>query len=234
MTRTRECPECGRRFSYEISQGTDRKYCMASCREVAHKSLAKVRIASLPQCSAPECENKATRTGAGLCETHYYRLRRTGTLEKKPPKYRYQPVGRYGYITLYLPKHPLCNGRGNVDEHRKILYDNLGPGPHECYWRGITITWGEAVADHLNEQKADNRKENLVLTCNECNRSRGAALRFLHRVRPERFEQYVKLAREYYACQPHDRPTDKGSRYIVATGHNQKTAKTRGWGRKTE
>ncbi len=211
MTRTRKCPECGRRFSYEVGLGTDRKYCVSACREKAKVAFAKKRKASYPECSVEGCENKAVRVGAGLCETHYYRVRRTGCLDKPTPKYRYQYAGR-PYITLKWPDHPLANGVGNIDEHRAVLYDAIGPGPHTCYWCGVEIQWPEAVADHLNENKADNRIENLVLTCNECNRARGTALRFLKRVKVERFEQHIDLSCEYYAKQPHEIPKEKHSR----------------------
>jgi hypothetical protein len=198
MIRSRICIRCEKAFSYEIGSGNDRKYCSAKCRNAAHVVLAKKRILSLPLCDVAGCTKRATRISSGLCETHYYRLRRTGSVIKPQSKYRYQYKGRYGYITLRLPNHPLANQRGNVDEHRKILYDSLGAGPHTCYWCGVMIDWNTAVVDHLNDQKADNKVENLALSCNECNRARGAALRILHRIRSDRLEQYIQLAREYY------------------------------------
>lgn len=67
---------------------------------------------------------------------------------------------------------------GQVLEHRKALYDEIGPGPHECHWNGvsgcgkISLEWGGRSgiqADHLNGDKLNNDPENLVPSCIGCN-----------------------------------------------------------------
>jgi len=90
-------------------------------------------------------------------------------------------------------------------EHRKVMYDMLGPGPQTCFWCGVTLEWPEAVVDHLNEDKQDNRPENLVVACNNCNRARGAMLPFIERLRPEAVEVLVATIRSH-----HDRKTGRG------------------------
>lgn len=40
-------------------------------------------MSGLLNCSAPDCYREATRKGAGLCEMHYYRLRRGGSTERR-------------------------------------------------------------------------------------------------------------------------------------------------------
>lgn len=53
-----------------------------------------------------------------------------------------------GYVRVWEPDHPLANKDGHVLEHRKVLYD-AGIDP-----RGKHV-------HHRNEDKADNRIENL-------------------------------------------------------------------------
>lgn len=69
--------------------------------------------------------------------------------------------------------HPLSGDNGVVQEHRKVLYDKIGPGFHPCHWCGKQISWGGSGGinvDHLNGVKDDNRSENLVVSCCLCNR----------------------------------------------------------------
>lgn len=91
---------------------------------------------------------------------------------------------RDGYRVLTgLQGHPLAHrargfrGRGEVLEHRKVLYDAIGPGPHLCHWGcGKTLEWGGLtgiIVDHLDDNKLNNSAENLVPSCNHCNMYRG-------------------------------------------------------------
>lgn len=65
--------------------------------------------------------------------------------------------------------------KATVYEHKYVLYEKIGPGPHPCHWCGVPLNWipgtreGALLADHLNEDKRDNRPENLVPACNGCN-----------------------------------------------------------------
>jgi hypothetical protein len=82
---------------------------------------------------------------------------------------------RYDYIYLYRPGHPIADKNGRVQEHRMVLYDAIGPGPHCCHWCGRpSLTWGGragVAVDHLNRDPSDNRVENLVVSCQRCNTS---------------------------------------------------------------
>jgi len=76
MLRTKTCPTCGTNFSYEIGKGKDKKHCSDACRVRLQMQLRSERHSSLPLCLVNECEGRATRKSAGLCEKHYIRLRR--------------------------------------------------------------------------------------------------------------------------------------------------------------
>lgn len=79
----------------------------------------------------------------------------------------------------YLPDHPLAGKNGYVSEHRVVLYEKIGAGPHPCHWCGTEVHWTKAVqgtghkgmlvGDHINGDPLDNRPDNLVPSCQGCN-----------------------------------------------------------------
>ena len=79
---------------------------------------------------------------------------------------------RAGYLILTGQRHPLAIG-GALAEHRKVLYDAIGPGPHECHWGcGKLLQWGGTDGihvDHVDGDRANNSRENLVVSCGACN-----------------------------------------------------------------
>lgn len=94
-------------------------------------------------------------------------------------------LGHYhsnGYFILHGHKdHPLADKAGNLAEHRKVLYDKIGPGPHPCHWNAISkcgklsMEWGGVggiCVDHLDDVKTNNDPLNLVPSCRGCNGSR--------------------------------------------------------------
>jgi len=85
-------------------------------------------------------------------------------------------VDRYGYRILTMQwGHPLVTANGELKEHRKVLYDAIGPGPHECHWGcGKVLEWiapqGQIVCvDHLDGDRLNNDPQNLVPSCVRCN-----------------------------------------------------------------
>jgi len=60
--------------------------------------------------------------------------------------------GGYGYIFIFKPKHPFCECKGYVREHRLVMEKAIG--------RYLTR---EEVVHHINEIKSDNRIDNLML-----------------------------------------------------------------------
>lgn len=75
--------------------------------------------------------------------------------------------------------HPLADVNGVVLEHRKVLHDIIGPGPHACHWNYFSecgktqLTWGGLdgiQVDHLDGDKTNNDPANMVASCLACNR----------------------------------------------------------------
>ncbi len=199
--RTKVCPVCGKDFSYVVGKGNDRKYCSNHCYKEGHKILAKDRYESLPKCKVDGCNNRANRVGHGMCEACYYRQRRIGTTERKAYKFKY--ITGAGYIKLYRPDHPLSDSNGNVYEHRMVMYEAAGNGEQKCIWCGKIIGWDKLVIDHLNENKQDNSIENLVISCNDCNRARGAVLPFIERLSDESLALFIKQATSHHKARKH-------------------------------
>ncbi len=190
MIRTKTCPTCGANFSYEIGKGKDKKHCSDACRVRLQLKLRAERYESLPCCSVAGCEGRATRRIAGLCEKHYIRMRRTGGYDAPPVSGRYRTGA--GYIKILMREHPLSDSRGHVAEHRAVAYDvNNGICPG-CFWCGCSLNWVDAVVDHLNEIKDDNRSDNLVVACNDCNRARGAMMHLVGRITHEAIGKFIE------------------------------------------
>lgn len=114
----------------------------------------------------------------------------------RTPTYTYRTGA--GYIKVYRPGHPLAASDGTVFEHRHVAYERHGGECPACYWCNARLSWATAVVDHLNEAKSDNRPDNLVVACNDCNRARGAMLPFLRRVKPDSQEHLLALVRTHF------------------------------------
>lgn len=172
--RQRVCVQCDQGFSYEVSQGSDRSICSDFCRTQRRHAKAKAQ----PMCVVEGCQNLRSGHKSGICDSCYSRLRRTGTIEKRAWKYR--STTSHGYIVVHDKTHGLSRSNGCVYEHRKVLFDAIGPGPHECHWCHIPVDWikgrclrGSLVPDHLDGNKTNNALSNLVPACNRCNATRG-------------------------------------------------------------
>jgi hypothetical protein len=76
--------------------------------------------------------------------------------------------------------HPLADNRGRTRLHRAVLYDGIGPGPHDCHWCGIGgLRWDAAqsdvdylTVDHVDHDKVNDMFANLVPTHKWCNDNR--------------------------------------------------------------
>ena len=136
-----------------------------------------------PSCVLPGCDKPSRQKSPALCPMHYHRQYRHGRVDAQANQSGVTASHGRRYRTTYLPSHPLASGNGKVYVHRAVLYDRIGPGPHDCHWCGVQVDWvGKGQpncleVDHLNHMGDDNRSENLVQSCRSCNQQRAAERR---------------------------------------------------------
>ena len=125
------------------------------------------------QCSVDGCERESSYKAANLCQKHYFRIRRSGSteLQEKNRKLRYVTTG--GYISLYMPDHPLANKGNVVFEHRVVMWPIVGEGCRPCEICGKPQTWKTCHVDHIDENRQNNDPSNLRILCRGCNVKRG-------------------------------------------------------------
>lgn len=134
-------------------------------------------------CSVPDCEKTPRSGSAELCPMHYHRWYRHGSTDRVSTGSGITASNGRRYVTLNDRSHPLATLSGKVYEHRAVLFDAIGYGPHLCHWCGTPVNWypkghpAELQVDHLNNYGDDNRPENLVPSCRTCNASRGIQAR---------------------------------------------------------
>lgn len=127
-------------------------------------------------CTIEGCEKP--RRGKKWCRMHRARWERHGD-----PNVKLRGGTRIandaGYIYTTDRSHPLARTSGAVYEHRRVLFDAIGEGPHPCHWCGAALTWrGDPNAaeylcvDHLDGTTDNNHASNLVPSCRTCNVAR--------------------------------------------------------------
>jgi hypothetical protein len=180
--RHRVCRQCNEPFTYKFSRGNDRWYCSDFCRTKRRFAHSK----TLPLCVFPGCQNRRGTYKTGICNSCYWRIKRTGTIERRA--WAYRSLSSHGYVVLSNKTHPLTNPAGRLYEHRMVLYDAIGKGPHPCHWCGTSVDWikgkcfkGSLVPDHLDGVKSNNAVSNLVPACNHCNTNRGLFMSWVRR-----------------------------------------------------
>lgn len=125
----------------------------------------------ISKCSVMGCKRKIRSKKSGLCEMHYYRVRRTGVTYIKEKERK--PIAHTGgYVLIYAPSHPMAK-KSRAYEHRVVYYNKHGEGPFVCVWCGKIVYWDDLHIDHLNDIKTDNDIANLAASCPTCNLARG-------------------------------------------------------------
>lgn len=61
-------------------------------------------------------------------------------------------INSQGYLLIYLPQHPFCDGKGYVRKHRLVMEKHIG-----------RYLKPEEIVHHINENKLDNNINNLEL-----------------------------------------------------------------------
>lgn len=133
------------------------------------------------KCHVENCGRDADYKAAQLCQMHYFRVRRNGTVEsvgerksRETGASRQQRVtmpGK-GYQRLYEPGHPLADSQGYVGEHRKVLYAKHGDTLPACEICGDAITWATVHPDHIDRDVKNNASDNIRALCRGCNTHR--------------------------------------------------------------
>jgi hypothetical protein len=136
-----------------------------------------------PTCTITDCSKPARSAKAELCPMHYHRQYRHGSTDMVAHVNGVSVSLGRRYRQVPAKGHPLAHADGRAYEHRVVLYDTIGPGPHPCHWCGTEVDWlpkgteGELQPDHLNGDGSDNRTVNLVPSCRRCNTTRGSQRR---------------------------------------------------------
>lgn len=120
------------------------------------------------KCKADGCERDAMYVGKGVCQKHYFRLRRGRPLEDRPRGVPFL-VDPRGYLGVFEPGHPLALGNGVVAVHRKMLFDAVGGVVSECELCKKPLTWASCHVDHIDENPGNNAIGNLRPLCMDCN-----------------------------------------------------------------
>lgn len=135
-------------------------------------------------CTVPECGKPLRSPGATYCAMHYHRWYRHGSVDRCA-RSADAPSASKGrrYIRRANPTHPMAMKNGNVWEHRAVLFDAIGYGPHPCHWCQHPVDWraehrpDQLHVDHLDGMGDNNDLANLVPSCPTCNTGRGSTAR---------------------------------------------------------
>jgi hypothetical protein len=189
---TKVCGHCSTEFSYKNASGKNgKKYCSFQCQRKAAMKLFNDRKATRGTCTVDGCAKQIDRVSVGMCEMHFGRYYRKGTTDKVKHPGRY--TTSVGYVLVRNPEHPLATSNGHLGEHRLVAHEKHGGVCPPCHWCSKPLVWDKAAVDHLNEVKDDNRPDNLVVSCNSCNRARGAMLPFIERMQPAAHALFLTL-----------------------------------------
>lgn len=122
-------------------------------------------------CVIEGCDKPSRRGPETMCEMHYMRMYRHGSLDKKLKAKEFEHSG--GYILAPANGHPLSRGDSHHYKHRMGYYDAHGEGPFCCKWCGCEVTWSTLHIDHLDDNPKNNDISNLAASCARCNQKRG-------------------------------------------------------------
>lgn len=144
-----------------------------------HTNLTR-RPAVKKPCAIDDCTNLTRSGSADLCPMHYHRQYRHGdvTMTAVGAPITASQGRRYRHVSA--TSHPMSNNHGIAYEHRVVLYDHIGEGPHHCHWCETEVHWKPTDdqtalhVDHLDGDGANNHPANLVPACRTCNSGRAA------------------------------------------------------------
>lgn len=125
------------------------------------------------KCSADGCERSSMYKSLCLCQKHYFRLRRTGTVAKREQSRAKKITTPNGYVRVWDKDHPLACQRGYVFEHRHAMWSVVGASVGNCQLCGKAESWETCHIDHIDNDRKNNNISNLRVLCRGCNVKRG-------------------------------------------------------------
>lgn len=147
---TARCKQCSNTFEYPSGTGKWTACCSDECREQRRLRQAELARQDWPTCSVQECTAKVRSGRATMCDKHYFRVRRNGTLKLTNPQRAQRgvciidgctkpDVGRHGYCNKHYSRK-IRNG------DPELLLGGPTPkrGPDNGMWRGDQIGYGAA------------------------------------------------------------------------------------------
>jgi len=133
------CPQCSAEFETYVS--VNKKHCTSRCSQDAVKARTYAKYKKECEVCGDEFLPPRPAEGGRFCS---YKCR--GVASRKPK------VERQGYWHKVVEGHPRATMQGYVAVHTLIMEQHIG--------RYLTRT---EVVHHINEDKKDNRLENLTL-----------------------------------------------------------------------
>lgn len=182
-------------------------------RFMTHGSVdapTRSRKSDRPPCRLDGCEKRGRSPYEDICSMHYHREYRHGDGDRTAWDVRTKDGSVYRRVKI--PGHPLARKNGDVWEHRVVLYNKVGPGPQLCHHCDRRILWFVAdpqkndprliQVDHLNNNRSDNRPDNLVPCCHRCNTRRAQAARHASLVEQGWWSNHDTVAQQGRSIKP--------------------------------
>lgn len=163
-----------------IVNGCDKPTCAKSMCQMHYLRVknhgdphANPRFYAPPVCTIDGCDEPTKR--GRYCGLHRGRMERYGRPDLPPRTGRHDHT--QGYKMVRRPGHPVARKDGWALEHRVVLFDAIGEGPHPCHWCSKPLRWTGSlhrdsdflVVDHLDDDRRNNDRSNLAPSCSPCN-----------------------------------------------------------------
>lgn len=139
---TRICRHCDRQFEANNGgRGQWLRWCSDRCETEGKSKAIEERLSTYRMCEVDGCSKRVRSGRATHCETHYYRMRRNGTLAlTKPQRAQRDTCTVDGCETLDAGPHGLCamhhtRDRRHGDPHTKLKPPGLA-GEQNPNWLG--------------------------------------------------------------------------------------------------
>lgn len=123
-------------------------------------------------CTVDACV-RTTQRYDQLCQVHAHRVKHFGAHDHPYPN---GSLNDKGYRIVSSSGHILGSSQG---EHRLVLFDAIGYGPHQCSYCKCHINWRVGLeVDHIDHDRINNDRANLTQSCHKCNSERSVGGRF--------------------------------------------------------